>query len=439
MKPYEIIALLEVTPSTNDRKRILQEHQTNQEFVDGVTLALDPMLTFGYQKEDFTTMSEGKGLGMPEFKKLLKDLASRTLTGNAAQEEIERFSQGVDWREWNHWYQPILKKDLKCGVGLKMANSAWKGTGNEIQAFECQLASAAPEVEKITGTWGVEPKLDGVRCLAIIKQGGITLHSRNGHQFHNFKEIEDALNCVKVKNVFGYFSIDDGIILDGEIVSKNFQKLMTQVNRKKDVDAGDSIFHVFDMLTMEEWRGQIQAAHQERSRSLFYLMHHFGEAFKGKVKYQKPISIDFDSEESRQVFNEMFKKIIMEGFEGVMLKNPKAPYKKGRNKNWLKIKPFIELTMKVVGVEEGTGKNKDKLGALVCISHEEKEVINVKVGGGFSDEQREDFWKARDSIEGDLVEVRADSFTEPDKSGEVSLRFPRFLRFRNTAGGGEKI
>jgi DNA ligase-1 len=63
----------------------------------------------------------------------------------------------------------------------------------------------------------------------------------------------------------------------------------------------------------------------------------------------------------------------------------------------------------------------------------------VNVGSGFSDSQRNEYWVDKDTMIGQVVEVRADAATQSQDSDQVwSLRFPRFLRFRGFARG-EKI
>ena len=101
------------------------------------------------------------------------------------------------------------------------------------------------------------------------------------------------------------------------------------------------------------------------------------------------------------------------------------------------MKPFIEVSLEVKNVEEGTGRNEGKLGAFVCEGTDDGKKINVNVGSGFSDANRDEFWTGRDNIPGQVVEVRADAVTQ-NQDGTYSLRFPRFLRFRGFKVG-EKI
>jgi DNA ligase-1 len=101
------------------------------------------------------------------------------------------------------------------------------------------------------------------------------------------------------------------------------------------------------------------------------------------------------------------------------------------------MKPFIEVSLEVVDVEEGTGKNEGRLGALVLEGVDDGQAIRVNCGSGFSDSDRTEFWANRDSLNRQIVEVRADAVTQ-NQDGTYSLRFPRFLRFRGFAAG-EKI
>jgi DNA ligase-1 len=127
------------------------------------------------------------------------------------------------------------------------------------------------------------------------------------------------------------------------------------------------------------------------------------------------------------------------GFEGIMIKDPEAKYVAKRDVAWLKAKPFIEVSLTVTAVEEGTGRNVGKLGALVCEGVDDGKRIVVNVGSGFSDDQRGEFWVDKAAMVGQVVEVRADAATRSQDSQDVwSLRFPRFRRFRGFKKG-EKI
>jgi DNA ligase-1 len=122
-----------------------------------------------------------------------------------------------------------------------------------------------------------------------------------------------------------------------------------------------------------------------------------------------------------------------------MIKDVDAIYECKRSVSWLKQKPFIEVSLAVVAIEEGTGKNQGRMGALICEGEDDGKAIAVNVGSGFTDDQRIEFWTNKESLVGQIVEVRADAATiSQDSESTWSLRFPRFLRFRGFKAG-EKL
>ena len=134
----------------------------------------------------------------------------------------------------------------------------------------------------------------------------------------------------------------------------------------------------------------------------------------------------------------MYNKSAIENkYEGIMIKDPDAVYECKRSTAWLKLKPFIEVSLDVVDFEEGTGRNAGRLGAIICEGDDDGRRIRVNVGSGFSDANRVDYWVDRKTIVGHVAEVRADAVTQ-NQDGTYSLRFPRFLRFRGFTAG-EKI
>ena len=113
-----------------------------------------------------------------------------------------------------------------------------------------------------------------------------------------------------------------------------------------------------------------------------------------------------------------------------MIKELEAPYECSRNTFWMKWKPTITVDLEVVRLEEGTGRNKGRLGALVCEGVDDGKNISVNVGSGFSDADRNSYWTNQSSIIGRTAEVLCDVITQ-NQDGTYSLRFPRFVRFRD--------
>ena len=125
---------------------------------------------------------------------------------------------------------------------------------------------------------------------------------------------------------------------------------------------------------------------------------------------------------------------VAQGFEGIMIKDVDAPYECKRSTFWMKWKPVMSVDLTVIGMEEGTGRNEGRLGALICEGVDSERHIRVNVGSGLTDSDRDVFWADRNRILGHLVEVQADAVTQ-NQDGTYSLRFPRFMRFRDFDAG----
>ena len=126
----------------------------------------------------------------------------------------------------------------------------------------------------------------------------------------------------------------------------------------------------------------------------------------------------------------MNKAALEKGFEGLMIKPNDNFYECKRSHAWLKIKPFIEVTLKVVDIQEGSGKHEGKLGAFHVEGKDDGKFFSLSVGSGLTDDDRERFWAAKDKLIGRMVEIRADAITQSIEGEHYSLRFPRFKNFR---------
>jgi len=220
------------------------------------------------------------------------------------------------------------------------------------------------------------------------------------------------------------FPVD--MVLDGEIMSSNFQDLMTQVNRQSDVDAGDAVLHVFDILPLDEFLAG-KSLLKQAERSVVVESYNKSYLFK-HIRFLSSEVVDLDTDAGRARYKEINKQAIEGGYEGIMLKDPESFYECKRSSSWLKLKPFITLDLKVIKLEEGEGKYKGTLGALVCSGVEDGKEILVSVGSGLTDETRDLIWNSDNPV--GVVEIKADAITQSRDKDTYSLRFPRFVRFR---------
>jgi len=436
--PWVVIKNLEAHNSRIDKEKIIETQikAKNDDFFAGVKLAYDPYTTFGVKQVD-NKKGGGKGLSWIGFKKLADALATRQLTGNDAQTAIAHARMNATEEQWNDWYRRILIKDMRAGFSEKTLNKVvekFNAKEYTIDVFTCQLAhDSANHDGKLAGAKLIEVKLDGVRVLTIVYPNGqVDQYSRNGKELVNFPHIKEQI-------ALHASTFAEPVVLDGEVMSASFQDLMKMVHRKSDVKSDDAVLNLFDIITLKEFQAGVGIHRQiDRSISLAAWYNQFADNMPNiTVVGQEQINLDLPGGQAR--FLQINQEAVDGGYEGIMVKNPLGVYECKRTINWLKLKPYIEVSLTVIAVEEGTGRNLGKLGALICEGEDSGKRIKVNVGSGFSDSDRNAYWLARQQVVGQIVEVRADAATKSqDSEATWSLRFPRFLRFRGFEPG-EKL
>lgn len=424
-----------------DNSRLAKEEILKQaaeegltEFFDGLRMALDNLYTFGVKQVPVKYTDDGQGLSWNNFLQLAESLYRRELTGHAARDAIDLAMNVATKNQWNWFYRLILQKDLRCGVSEKTVNKVLKKFKDiaPVPVFECQLAHDSSDHQaKLVGKKLVEPKLDGVRCLTVIDHESrtVTQYTRNGKVLENFAHITEYLS--QFIDEFGR-----SYVLDGEIMSGSFNDLMKQVHRKENVKAGDAVLNLFDVIPLVEFK-QGKSVMGQRRRLQF--LKNWENIFKdsGFINIVPHREFDLDILTDEIEFKDYMREMVDAGYEGIMIKDPDAKYECKRSTSWLKMKPFIEISLEVTAYEEGTGRNQGRLGALVCEGEDSGKKISVNCGSGFSDSDRTELWAGRDSLLGQIIEVRADAVSQ-NQDGSYSLRFPRFLRFRGFKKG-EKL
>ena len=403
MRVSDILNTLKSTQGSNAKKALLEDNKDNQLLKTALKMSLDPFTPFNVVKIpkvktrlEFPLSEED---AWNEYFSILRECASRHITGNAAIERVHTCFSSVRPDD-ETWMRKILKKHLAVGVSTKSVNKVFPGL---VPTFEVSLAQKFEEKRIVGKNICIEPKLDGIRCLAIVREGNATLYARSGKQITNFD------------NTIGrdLSTLPDGIY-DGEIMGEDFTALMRQAYRKESVNTEGTYFGIFDYLTLEEWdnKSGFMRCEDRYTALLHYVMPERYKTLKIVNRfYCKPSEI-----------KSLHDQFVSEGYEGAMIKDLDAPYKFGRGPEVMKLKAFHDVDLKIKKLLEGTGKHSGKLGSVVVVYNG----VEVQVGSGFSDDLRESIWHDPDSFVGRIIEVRYQEVT-PDGS----LRFPTFVCFRN--------
>lgn len=418
LPPWYTVINIVSTSSRKIKEEYLAQRSAEDDsiFFTGLFYAFSPYHTFGVKDIASIYNDDGREneLEWPEFESLLVKLKNRELSGNAAQAAIREVKEKASKDAWNYWYVLILNKDMRIGITESTINKVVKRQYS-IPVFGCQLAHDATKFsDKIKGKKILDLKLDGVRCLASLDASGfVAMYSRSGKHL-DFPEIAE-----EIKN-----SLARGYVYDGEIMSRSFNELMTQVNRKHNRDTNDAVFCIFDVIPITDFKNGYCPTQQIYRKGM--LSNYVNTLRINIVGYKE---VDLDTREGYQEYISMNEMAINQGYEGIMIKDPDAPYEIKRTMSWMKQKPFIEVTLMADSIEEGKGKAAGMMGNVLCSGYDGDKFIEVSVGGGFTDYQRVQFWNHQDDVVGHMLEIRADAITQNEKGG-YSLRFPRFKSFR---------
>ena len=373
----------------------------------------------------------------PRFWALLEDLRTRGISGHRARDTIQACAEQFDSDEWNGLARRVLIKDLRCGISEKTINKVVGKTEYKIPVFSCQLAQdSTDQPKKLRGIKRLECKLDGVRVLAVVSGSACTLYSRNGKEFENFPQIAEAI--IDQRKAFQHGRGTGGhFVLDGEIVGESFQKLMKQAHRKSDSETLDMVYHIFDILPLDSFKEGHWNAQQYKRIEWLESARSILSNETNCLRIMNGLDVDLDTTEGHDIMRRYAEDAVAEGFEGIMIKSMDAPYECKRSDFWMKWKPTITVDLTIVGFEEGTGRNAGRLGAIIYEGVDNERNIRVNVGTGYSDNDRDEFWAARDQLLGVIGEIQADAVTQ-NQDGSFSLRFPRHVRFRGFEAG-EKL
>lgn len=458
MNTVDYIRQLQATTSRLDKEQIILNAWMNGErdlFV-GAKMAYDILMPFHNVKK----VAEIQNLDAPttpqvidtdatfqfkDFVELAGKLHRRELTGNAAKAAIEQAALTADGYMWNEFMRRVLLKDLRAGVTEttfnkvleKVAKSDATALDYLVPVWACALAKdGADDANKkhMRGKKLLDVKLDGVRLLTVvdIEAKTVTQYTRNGKENTNFPHVVEAFHAIMGE-------LSESMVFDGEITARSFQELMTQVNTKDKANS-DTRLALFDALPLADFKKGICKIRQEDRHTMLtgVIPVILRMVSSGCIYVIPKLKVDLDTPEGQRAFAEFNRETVEAGYEGIMVKNPDAPYELKRSNAWLKVKPFIEVSLTIVGYEEGTGKNVGKLGAWIMEGEDDGRQIKVNVGGGFSDKEREDYWINRDKYIGFIGEVRADVLSLEQGETVYSLRFPRWKGLRGTVPG-EKL
>lgn len=191
-----------------------------------------------------------------------------------------------------------------------------------------------------------QPKLDGIRCIAIVKDGACTLWSRTRKPITSCPHIVQELEAA--------FESKD-VVLDGELYNhqykKDFEKIVSLVRQEEPAEGHEIVqYHIYDMIN--------DGVFAERMEEIDTIFSNF-DFFALKKVPTEPVNVENDI----MVYFEQF---VKQGYEGAMLRNEFSKYVNKRSYDLQKVKEFEDAEFEITGIEEGRGKLAGHVGAFVC-------------------------------------------------------------------------
>lgn len=347
---------------------------------------------------------------------LLESLNLRLITGHKAIKETNGFMYNNP--EFKNLLYLILDRNLKIRVSTKIINKAIPG---HIPVFAVALANKFDEktkkkIDLEKDEWYVSRKLDGVRCIVVVNEKGkAKSFSRAGKQFHTLSLVEKEIETLGFKNIV----FDGEMCIVNEKGDEDFQSIMKEIGRKDHV-IENGLFQIFDVISIEEFKDKKDSLIlSERIKVLKSIL-----SRNTKTNFIK--SLNQEKIKSFQDLDDRIKKASEKGWEGLMLRKNDI-YKGKRSNDILKVKTFHdnEYTVKDVMfgllryVKDGIEIEEEMLSG-VLIEHKGND---VRVGSGFSIDQRQYYFNNPNNIIG--KEITVQYFEESqNQNGEYSLRFP---------------
>ena len=409
-----LFKLIQETSSLNEKKKIIRNNSENELFKQCLNFLLDGNVVTGIstKKLNKSVKVSTKYLSpTSSFEKVINYLLLNNTGRDEDIAEVQAFLSGHE--SDREFYEEMITKTFRLGANAKLVNECIPGL---ISVFDVMLGTSIEKV-KLKGNEAVfvSRKLNGVRCSFV----GDKLMSRQGKEFKGLEHIISDLKRL----------VPDGTFVDGELLYKNKEGLSdsasfqkgTGIAMSKDIDKTCLKYVIFDMLPLAEfWRGRSNSRYSIRKKSLIELGKKIEEDGTDNLEI---VPFLYEGTDHSKIW-ECLDYAEEHDWEGVVV-NLDTPYECKRTKNLIKVKEFFTADILCTGIEEGSGRNKGTLGAIIC----DYKGNALNVGSGFSDKQRKYYWQHPEEVVGKIVTVKYKEETK-NKDGGISIQFPTFETVR---------
>lgn len=424
-KLYDICQLLKFTSGRNEKIQILKNNKDDEDFIILLKFLFDKNITTGIDAKKLEKKLPIQQIQWDDAYKSLNGILQYITANNTGRDidvmQVQRFIDILAYEcdrddkgeACEQFLKDIITKSLTLGIDAKTINKAI-GAGT-ISTFDVQLGTPIEKCKIEEGQWfSLSRKLNGTRCIYYNGK----FYTRNGKEYIGLDHIKNDLQ----------HTVSDHWVIDGELIlkdrslsdSESFQ-ISTGIANSNAESKEELKLVIFDFIAKGEFdRGEGTIPYSHRKATLQVLQE---QIKKKNLENIEVVEFIYDGRDQNKIW-EYLDIAEANDWEGLML-NTDDFYRCKRVKSLIKIKKFFDIDLKVIGIAEGTGRNRGKLGAVIC---DYKDNI-VSVGSGFTDEQREFFWNNKDKMMHKIITVKYKEATQ-NKQGTESLQFPVFVCVR---------
>lgn len=408
----EVIKLfkrIQETSSLNDKKAIIIANRDNELFKKCLRFLLDGNIITGLSAKKIVKKVPKSEYILPTFEDVMKYLKQNNTGTDYDISMIQAFLD--THKEDREFYEQMITKSFKLGADSKIINTC---IPNLIPTWEVMLGTSIEHCKIPEGTWfSLSQKLNGNRCTYYNGE----FYTRQNKRYIGLGHIKADIESIP--NAKDY-------VFDGELIYKNkeglsdsaaFQKGTGLANNKSE-NKEELKLIIFDVLPKEEFDNKISKdTYKIRKQHLLQLKQYETENIQ-------IVRMFYEGTDQSEIWK-WLDYCEEHDMEGCMV-NLDTPYECKRTKSLMKVKKFYDFDLQIVGCEEGTGRNKGKLGAFVV----DYKGNHVKVGSGYNDEERLSFWNNREEYIGRTITVKYKEISRDKKTGLESLQFPVYCGLR---------
>lgn len=411
---------LKEASGANAKREVIRKHANDEWFRMFLYFALNPLLTYNLSERtldkesaDDVVLANTKLIFFNNIFECCEFLSRLRGVDDATVRQVKLLLYNHCSEYERDIYIKLLAKKLRLGVTAKTVNKIIPGL---IPEWEVQQAFPIDKYPIMDGTkFWLTQKLNGVRATFynghLISRSGVPYEGLD----HIIKEISWAHNS--------------GLVLDGELtlgdngsLSDNEAfRIAAGILNSDDVNKTSISFTIFDAIPVKDFERYDPVVQYSVRRSI---LDELDRELLGSEYVRVLPSLYCGTDQSQ--IDILLDQMVKEDKEGLMA-NLDVPYHRTRHRGILKIKRFYTMDLPILRCEEGSGRLDGTLGAFVL----EYKGNEVRVGSGFTDEQRTKYWGRKDSIAGEICEVKYKEISYDKNTGLESLQFPVFVRVRD--------